>query len=132
MSSGNKGYADISHLWTECSKRDLLSNPPTLTALGQLRIDPYNQNCLKFVYSKINAFDKREMLHPEPFRKTNPQTKDSISGSINLGVVRHTKTQYGLDPHNLNVHLCVVGRNGGGKTTIIKHILISLLEREKI
>ena len=125
----NRGYREISNLWMECSQRDLiLESPAVQTALEQLRIDPYNQNCLKFIHKKINVFDVRETLHPEPFRKTNPNKKDNISGSIHLGIVRHTKARWGLNPHDLNVHICTVGRNGGGKTTVIKHILRSLLE----
>ena len=126
-----KNQSNISQLWMECCKRDLLNDLPTQTALEQLKINPVDQKCLKYVQDKINAFDKMEMLHPEPFRKTNPNQENNISGSIQLGKVHHTKADWGLGSHDLSVHVCVLGRNGGGKTTVIKHILRSLLEREQ-
>ncbi len=131
LKKNNQGFADISKLWTECGNRDLLNDPPTLTALGQLRVDPYNQSCLKFVHMKINAYDKQEALHPEPFRKTNPKTKNTVSGPIHLGIVNHSQVQYGIHSNSLPRHLLIAGITGGGKSTIISHIIKQLVD-EKI
>ncbi|MCH9031313.1 MAG: ATP-binding protein [candidate division Zixibacteria bacterium] len=106
----------------------MISEPLIKSAIEQLSIDPYDIECAQFVQGRIRSMDVEDILHPDPFRRTNPTHPNSVTGPIMLGKVRHSNTCWGIHQEALTEHFCCVGRTGGGKTTIIKSIIRQLLK----
>lgn len=117
------------NLWLECAKRGIGDDPLIKTALQQLLMNPNDQECQYLIADAIHGHDVREMLHPEPFRRSNPGQGSIITGPIRLGVVNHTAVEWGISPDMLTKMVVLLGRAGGGKTTVIKAIIRGLLER---
>ncbi|MCK5125558.1 MAG: ATP-binding protein [candidate division Zixibacteria bacterium] len=117
--------------WMECAKRGIGEDPLIKTALQQLSMNPQDINCQQLITSLIHKYDVRELLHPEPFRRSNPGNRYTVSGSIRMGLVNHTGIEWGISPDMLTKMMCVVGRTGGGKTTVIKAIIRELLKQHK-
>lgn len=114
--------------WLECARRGLSDEALVRSALQQLSMNPDDMICLRIVTEAISAHDTRELLHPEPFRRSNP-SGSMMNGEIRLGVIRHTGAIWGISPATLTTHLLLAGRTGGGKTTVIKSIIRQLLEK---
>ena len=115
--------------WIECAKRGIGDDPLIKTALQQLSMNPSDFECQCLIVDSIHAFDVRELLHPEPFRQSNPGNASRITGPIRLGVVNHTGVEWGISPDMLTKMVVLLGRTGGGKTTVIKAIIRGLLQR---
>ncbi len=130
MKNHNHKNIDINELWFECAKRSIQYEPLILTALEQLRINRYDQQCLSIVLERINSLDQQEVLHPEPFRKTNPTY--NLSGKIRLGQIMHSGRIWNINSSVLCTHVIAVGRTGGGKSSYIKLIIKQLLERNEL
>ena len=120
---------DHFRLRLECTKRDLVIDPQIATALDQLSVNPYDFECAQFVLQRIGSYDLQETLNPDPFRKTNPSRYSNVDGPIKLGRVIHSNIPWGIKASALTEHMVIVGRTGGGKTTVIKNILSQLLSR---
>jgi len=98
------------------------------TALQQLSINPNDAECQGIIDEAIYAHDVQEMLYPEPFRRSNPKNPTSLVGPIRLGLVNHSGIEWGISPEMLTKMVVVLGRTGGGKTTVIKAIIRGLLK----
>lgn len=120
---------DDTNLWLECAKRGIGDDPLIKTALQQLSMNPSDLECRYLITNSIHAHDVREMLHPEPFRRSNPGRSSRITGPIRLGAVSHTGIEWGISPDVLTKMVVLLGRTGGGKTTVIKAIIRGLLQR---
>lgn len=130
MGIGRASGAGLSDLWFECAQRGIAEQLDIKTALQQLSINPQDAECIEFVKSRLRSVDIQETLNPEPFRRSNPTRTNEVSGPIQLGNVRHSGVPWGIHPKALTEHLCVIGRTGGGKTTVIKAIIRQLLKRK--
>ena len=117
-------------LWLECAKRGIGDDPLIRTALQQLSMNPSDLECQYLISDAIHTHDVREMLHPEPFRRSNPGHSSSITGPIRLGIVKHTAIEWGISPDMLTKMLVVLGRTGGGKSYVIKAIIKGLLQQQ--
>ncbi len=117
--------------WIECAKRGIDEHPLIKTALQQLSMNPQDINCQQLINSLIHKYDVRELLHPEPFRRSNPGNRFNISGPIRLGLVTHTGIEWRISPDQLTKMLVILGRTGGGKTTVIKAIIREILRHQK-
>ena len=116
------GGANKRDYWLECAARGLSDEDLVKSALQQLSVNPDDDICHGIIMEAINSHDTRELLHPEPFRRSNPSGQ-VMHGEIRLGVIRHTSVVWGISPETLTTHLLLVGRTGGGKTTVIKSII---------
>lgn len=116
------------NFWLECAERGISDEPLIQTALQQLSVNPSDHECRRTLLEAIHAFDTREKLHPEPFRRSNPGYTKRINGPIRLGVVNHTGAAWGISSDLLTKMMVVIGRTGGGKTTVIKKIIRGLLQ----
>jgi ABC-type dipeptide/oligopeptide/nickel transport system ATPase component len=116
--------------WLECAKRGLSEELLVKSALQQLSVNPSDSDCHRIITQAISSHDTRELLHSEPFRRTNP-TGNAVNGTIRLGVVRYTGAAWGLPPKALTNHLGIFGRTGGGKSEIIKSIIKSLRKNQR-
>lgn len=117
--------------WLECAKRGLTDEALVKSALEQLSINPNDETCHIIITEAINKHDTQELLYPEPFRRFNP-AGNQLSGEIKLGVVLHTGAIWGISPALLTTHLLLVGRTGGGKTSVIKSIIKQLIKKRSI
>ncbi|MCP4603467.1 MAG: ATP-binding protein [Proteobacteria bacterium] len=129
VSANRRKGVDQSHLWLECARRGLASAPLIKSALQQLSIDPSDFECEQLIENQIHSMDVQDILNPDSFRRTNPDRLSNVTGPIQLGKVRHTNVPWGIYPKALTEHTCLIGRTGGGKTTVIKAIIRQLLER---
>ncbi|MCH9031995.1 MAG: DUF87 domain-containing protein [candidate division Zixibacteria bacterium] len=120
---------NYSQLWLECAKRGISSDPIVHSALQQLSVNPSDIECARFVESEIHSADVKEILNPEPFRRSNPDSRKRVTGSIELGTVCHTGAMWGISAKALTEHMVICGRTGGGKSETIKLILKQLLRR---
>ncbi len=119
---------DFSDLWLECARRGLSSEPIIHSALQQLSVS-YDFQCEQLINNRIRSSDIQDILNPDPYRKINPTRPGSVDGPIYLGKVKHSDLNWGIHPAALTEHVVLIGRTGGGKTTVIKSILCQLLER---
>lgn len=127
--TNQKPLSNSQDLWLECAQLGLTNRPNVNTALQQLSVNPKDKECLEYILGELKKLKSNEILNPEPFRQTNPDILSSISGPIALGKIRNTNVPWGLHQDSLTEHLVCVGRTGGGKTTVIKRILQSILQR---
>ncbi len=116
-------------LWIECAKHGIGDDPPIKTALQQLSMNPNDIECIRFIQGRIRALEVRDILNPQPYRLTNPSNPTYVNGQIRLGVVNHTGIEWGISPDQLTKMLVILGRTGGGKSTVIKAIIRGLLQR---
>lgn len=121
-----------SQLWLECAQRGLTSDPLVKSALQQLSINPYDLECAQLIQHEIRSMDIQDILRPDQFRRTNPARLNQVSGSIRLGRVQHSNVWWGIHPQALTEHMVLIGRTGGGKTTVIKALVRQLLERRSV
>ena len=77
----------------------------------------------------LDAERKIQKLTPDPFRRTAPREEHYFSGSIQLGTMPHFDFSYGLNLDALVTHLLILGATGGGKTTVIKNLLMQILQQ---
>ena len=117
-------------LWLEIAKRGLGNDPLVKTSMQQLSVNPYDNDCREIIYNRIRSEDVKDLLYPEPFRKSNPGYEAQISGKISLGKVCHTRMPWGIHPGSLTEHMSISGRTGGGKTFLIKKIIKQLMNEE--
>ena len=65
---------------------------------------------------------------PDPFRRTAPREKHHLSGELKLGSMPHFDFPYEVNLQMLVKHLLILGQTGGGKTTVIKNLLLQILQ----
>lgn len=121
---------DHSQLWLECAQRGLTSDPLIKSALQQLSINPFDIECEQLIRQEIRSMEVQDILDPDPFRRVNPTHLSNVTGPIRLGRVQHSNVCWGIYPEALTEHLVLIGRTGGGKTTVIKAIIRQLLKRK--
>lgn len=114
-------------LWLECAKRGLTTNPVILSCLQQLTVNPHDYVCVQFLKEEINRNDTRELLNPQPFRRSNPNNTNHFNGIIHLGEVDHTGIRWSIDSKTLTEHVSISGRTGGGKSNLIRLIAQQVL-----
>ncbi|VGO15043.1 hypothetical protein PDESU_03623 [Pontiella desulfatans] len=90
--------------------------------------DPRDQTVIRDLRETLLEEIKLQRLDPDPFRKTAPRDEVYLGGAIRLGVMPHHGFMYGIDIISLIRHLLVMGQTGGGKTTVIKNLLLQILQ----
>ena len=91
--------------------------------------DPGNLTLLSLLRDKLDAERENQRLNPDPFRRTAPREEHHLNGSICLGKMPHFEFPYGLNLEALVTHLLILGITGGGKTTVIKNLLMQTLQQ---
>lgn len=90
--------------------------------------DPKDQTILIELKEVLLEEIRLQRLLPDPFRKTAPRDSSILDGELKLGVIPHHEHTYGIMLPHLIWHLLVMGRTGGGKTTVIKNLLLQILQ----
>lgn len=125
-STSRRKCVDHPHLWLECARRGLTSNPTNETALRCLSIDPFDFECEQFLQNQINSMDVQDILNPDAFRRTNPTGKQTVDGPIRLGVVQGTSAPYGIYSESLRRHMGIFAITGLGKSVTMMEIIRAL------
>ncbi len=115
-----------SDLWLECAKRKLAKKPVIHSALQQLQVNPGDFDCRQLVVEAIRKYDVEDALNSDSFTRTNSMIEDNLSGEISLGYVKHTNAEWRIPSSSLTQHLLICGKTGGGKSVIIKSIIIQV------
>ena len=90
--------------------------------------DPRDQTIINELKEVLLDEIKLQRLAPDPFRKTATRDGSILDGGLKLGVMPHHEFPYGIKLEHLIWHLLVMGRTGGGKTTVIKNLLLQILQ----
>lgn len=90
------------------------------------QLDPNDESVIKLLQEALEEEGAVAQLNPDPFRPTMPHNYQLLAGDLKLGRIPQNNFEFGLSTHQLLHQLLVLGRAGGGKTTLIRHLLFQL------
>lgn len=110
-------------LFQQLRKAGLDRIPDIKDLMEWTQIDPDDSSIIKLLREAIEEEGTIVQLNPDPFRPTMPHDPREVAGELKLGHLPQNGSPYGISIRQLIHHLLVLGRNGGGKTTLIRHLL---------
>lgn len=90
--------------------------------------DPTDKTILYELQEYLRDEIEKQRRDPDPFRKTAPRDGLIMDGPLKLGTMPHHGFPYGIHIESLVRHLLVMGIIGGGKTTVIKNLLLQIFQ----
>lgn len=92
--------------------------------------------------NRIETEEQILLAKPDPYRAVALWTPDALDGPYGVGTVLQTGFPYGTNDRLLSEQTLIVGRGGGGKTTVAKtlllntkraspHITMAIIERKR-
>jgi type IV secretory pathway VirB4 component len=94
-----------------------------------IEVDTQNRTLIGLLKTALVKEFKLQRETPEPFRKTSPREDLYFSGALDLGIIPHHKFPYRVELESFKKHWLIAGTTGGGKTTLIKNIIIQTLSQ---
>ena len=122
---------DVFALERLCVAWHLIKDPAIQVGLASLKANPLDREALEFVTSTLDDFRQAQNMSPDPFRAEAPTRFDNVDGEIVLGLTSNG-TVYGIDRDVLCRHMLIAGASGSGKTSILKLLVVQLLNRSTI
>lgn len=127
MKQQNSRPTSHSRLFTIIRHHGLDTVPRIKLLMDWIVEDPKDRTILNELWEVVEDEIKEQRKDPDPFRKTAPRDELILDGELRLGTIPHHNYPYGIDIRTLVTHLLLLGRTGGGKTTVIKNLLMQIL-----
>ncbi|VGO13902.1 hypothetical protein PDESU_02459 [Pontiella desulfatans] len=118
----------LDSLFQQLRKAGLDRIPHTHDLMEWAQIDPDDSSIIRLLQEALEEEGTILQLNPDPFRPTMPHNQQEVSGDLHLGYLPQNGFPYGISIQQLIYHLLVLGRTGGGKTTLIRHLLHQLVQ----
>lgn len=118
----------LDFLFQQLRKAGLDRIPHIKDLMEWTQIDPDDSAIIKLLQEALEEEGTTVQLNPDPFRPTMPHNQQEVSGDLHLGHLPQNGFPYGISIQQLIYHLLVLGRTGGGKTTLIRHLLHQLVQ----
>ena len=106
-------------------------NPKLVQLLNFNQINPDDQEIKQLILETLEAEEIKNIVDPDPFRTTNPIALEQIYGELKIGFVEHSDIKYGIPLNDLVTNTLILGRSGGGKTSLVLLILSQILASRK-
>lgn len=119
---------NLSRLFQQLRQTGLDRIPHVKNLMEWAQIDPDDSAITKLLQEALDEEGSIVQLNPDPFRPTMPHDPTAITGQLQLGRLPQNGFEYGISIKQLIYHLLILGRNGGGKTTLIRHLLHQLVQ----
>jgi len=120
--------SNVSQLFKAIRFHGLDTLPRVHRLMKWVEQDPKDKDMIRLLREKLADERKVQKLTPDPFRCTAPREAHHLAGDIQLGTMPHFGFPYGINVEMLVKHLLVLGMIGGGKTTVIKNLLLQILQ----
>lgn len=97
--------------------------------MNWVELDPSDKTIIKELNDCVNEEIRRQQVVPDPFRKTAPRDSNHFQGELNLGIIPHHGHAFSANIESINKHWLLLGKTGGGKTTIMRNALLKILKQ---
>lgn len=117
--TGNK----IQYLFDELRRYGLDRRGKTAIVMKALANDPSDAMIYNYLRDALEKEKEICRLNPDPMRATAGWKPTDLDGELPLGIIRQSGQPYHITLNMLREHVVAWGRTGGGKTTLIRHLL---------
>lgn len=94
-----------------------------------VEIDPTDTAIINELRETAFSEIRLQQNKPDPFRKTAPRDPDQFQGELNLGIIPHHGHAYNATIESINKNWLLLGKIGGGKTTLMRNALFKTLRQ---